>query len=202
MLSVITTTYNTPPHKQCCVCKETKPAEQFHKNRALKDGLNGSCKICIAERSKRNYRKHQERRLADKAKYRQRNRELLAEKERQYRASHKEVRKQWEQRNLDILRMNASRRRARRRGQGVYEVTQKELKTLLSKPCLYCGAPSEHIDHIIPISRGGQHRIGNLAPACANCNLRKNKKLVIEWRRAWATISASAPAPTTTLPKR
>lgn len=68
-----------------------------------------------------------------------------------------------------------------------------EIKTLVtawnSDPntcCYYCAAPiygtKFHIDHIIPISRGGAHHIDNLCPSCSLCNLSKHDKLVSEWR--------------------
>jgi 5-methylcytosine-specific restriction endonuclease McrA len=52
----------------------------------------------------------------------------------------------------------------------------------MRQPCIYCGAKAEHLDHIIPISRGGLHKVGNLAPSCAKCNLSKSAKFVTEWR--------------------
>jgi hypothetical protein len=50
--------------------------------------------------------------------------------------------------------------------------------------CVYCGAQDEalHIDHIVPLSRGGRNDDGNLAPACARCNLSKGSKTLEEWR--------------------
>lgn len=43
--------------------------------------------------------------------------------------------------------------------------------------CAYCGAeePST-IDHIDPISGGGEHRIGNVVPCCRSCNSSKNAR--------------------------
>ena len=40
-----------------------------------------------------------------------------------------------------------------------------------------------HIDHVIPLSRGGRHSEGNLQLLCKPCNLSKGAKLPIEWRR-------------------
>jgi len=44
--------------------------------------------------------------------------------------------------------------------------------------CYLCGTPvwpgvNLHMDHVVPISRGGIHCADNLRPACATCNLRK-----------------------------
>jgi len=53
---------------------------------------------------------------------------------------------------------------------------------LASGPCVYCGAPAAHVDHVRPLSRGGAEHPDNLAPACEWCNLSKKDRLLIEWR--------------------
>lgn len=35
-------------------------------------------------------------------------------------------------------------------------------------------------DHVVPISRGGEHVVSNLVPACRSCNSSKNNKLLYE----------------------
>ena len=52
--------------------------------------------------------------------------------------------------------------------------------------CHYCGCNVEqginlHIDHKVPLSRGGPHIIANLAVSCAKCNLRKNARTDTEF---------------------
>jgi len=49
--------------------------------------------------------------------------------------------------------------------------------------CWYCGKPmlNWHIDHRIPLSRGGSNAPGNLCLACPECNLRKHNKLPTEY---------------------
>ena len=45
------------------------------------------------------------------------------------------------------------------------------------RACHWCGMglhPSfRHIDHVTPLSRGGQHSADNLVASCANCNMRR-----------------------------
>jgi hypothetical protein len=48
-------------------------------------------------------------------------------------------------------------------------------------PCVYCGAPSESVDHIDPVSAGGNSNWGNLAPACLACNSSKGAKPLLEF---------------------
>jgi hypothetical protein len=53
---------------------------------------------------------------------------------------------------------------------------------LASGPCVYCGAPARHVDHVRPLSRGGWEHESNLEPACARCNHSKGDRLLTEWR--------------------
>ncbi|WP_330478692.1 HNH endonuclease [Streptomyces platensis] len=42
--------------------------------------------------------------------------------------------------------------------------------------CVVCGGPFEHIDHNVPLIRGGSHTLDNLVPLCADHNLAKSGK--------------------------
>jgi 5-methylcytosine-specific restriction endonuclease McrA len=67
------------------------------------------------------------------------------------------------------------------------EVTANDIRRLLIRHdhrCSYCNERSDRLelDHVIPLSRGGRHSIGNLVPACLRCNRSKHAKLLVEWR--------------------
>lgn len=50
--------------------------------------------------------------------------------------------------------------------------------------CLYCGcsiAAGYHVDHMIPIARGGSNDPENLALACPGCNLSKGARTAAEF---------------------
>jgi 5-methylcytosine-specific restriction endonuclease McrA len=53
-----------------------------------------------------------------------------------------------------------------------------ELKRKYGGCCAYCGRKTVLLekDHITPISKGGQHTISNIVPACKPCNTRKHDK--------------------------
>lgn len=168
--------------KECAACGLYKPSEQFSKNKTLSSGLNSSCKECIKKRSRHQYLKHKEKRLADKAKYREKNRERLRLEAVEYRQRAWDINKRWRTANREKIRLTSQRRRARIKASMIGKVTSRDIIRMLSKPCVYCGSKSQHIDHVIPLSRGGSHSLGNLAPACPECNHRKSTKLVIEWK--------------------
>lgn len=61
--------------------------------------------------------------------------------------------------------------------------------------CYLCGRTlvnPVHMDHVIPLSRGGAHSIGNLLPAHNRCNLRKHDKLLseLDWYRGPVDLGA------------
>lgn len=58
----------------------------------------------------------------------------------------------------------------------------RDLKRKYGGCCAYCGRKTVLLqqDHIIPISKGGMHTIGNIAPACGPCNTRKGDKTPAE----------------------
>lgn len=51
--------------------------------------------------------------------------------------------------------------------------------------CYYCGQtmpPAElTMDHIVPLSRGGQTTRTNVVPACKTCNTKKRQMVPVEW---------------------
>jgi 5-methylcytosine-specific restriction endonuclease McrA len=55
---------------------------------------------------------------------------------------------------------------------------------LLGDPCSYCGASAEHIDHIVPLGRGGSGDWDNLTAACAVCNMSKGAKSLLTFMLA------------------
>lgn len=55
---------------------------------------------------------------------------------------------------------------------------------LASGPCVYCGAEATSLDHVRPISRGGEESEKNLVPACEWCNKSKAARLLIHWDSA------------------
>lgn len=93
-----------------------------------------------------------------------------------------EVSKNYRTANPEAGRLKASKRRAKKVANGVFLVKKSEAIKMLSRPCFYCGGKSVHLDHVIPITKGGRHSVGNLVQSCQTCNLSKNAKTIMEWR--------------------
>jgi hypothetical protein len=49
--------------------------------------------------------------------------------------------------------------------------------------CTYCSNPTRlHVDHVIPLARGGSNAFDNLVTSCGPCNQSKGPKLPEEWK--------------------
>ena len=60
---------------------------------------------------------------------------------------------------------------------------RKSLHHFTGKSCIYCGNPSESIDHVLPQCRGGLSITENCVPACLSCNGDKSDADAFEWYR-------------------
>ncbi len=76
--------------------------------------------------------------------------------------------------------VQAYKRAAYRRAEIADTETRAYVEVIRRDPCVYCGAPSDTIDHIVPISVGGRNHWSNLAPACRPCNSgKKDRRLLL-----------------------
>ena len=173
--------------KTCTGCLQEKPLEAFGKDKSTKDGLSRRCKECRNAYFSKNNVKHRAKKNAYDAEWRrrnkahvlkyqyeyyQKNKSWMVERQRQYLLKHPEVR---------------ARVRGRRRlqeKQNSFVILAKDIRRLMQRPCYGCGSRERlTIDHIIPLSRGGTHGIGNLEVLCHSCNSSKGKKFISEWKR-------------------
>ena len=72
--------------KVCSGCKETKGLEEFYKNKSQKDGLENQCKDC-----RKKYRQNNKEKIAERQrKWNQENKERIAERNKKYYQENKE----------------------------------------------------------------------------------------------------------------
>jgi 5-methylcytosine-specific restriction endonuclease McrA len=106
--------------------------------------------------------------------------------------------REWRIANPWRCRSYCASRRARKRGNedSVGILGRDWVKTLRRYDfrCAYCSVrpQSIHMDHVIPLARGGRHAIANLVPACASCNQAKGAALLSEWKMRQRRESARA----------
>ena len=189
--------------KQSTKCKHIKPHSEFSKDSRSSSGLLSRCKECMRE-YKRNWSKNNpekvvkysknwsknnpEKRKESANNWYYRNKESENYKSKLRARENKEKiairKKHWAKNNPEKIRAQTERRRIRKLQNKEYLITEKEYKKLYLQPCVYCGSKKRiTMDHVIPISRGGTHGIGNLVPACLSCNSSKRDKTIMEWRK-------------------
>ena len=89
-------------------------------------------------------------------------------------------------------RQKSKRRKALQREQTAHQISAKDIRARFRQfgsCCAYCGASGDmEIEHVVPISKGGTHAMGNIVPACHDCNSSKRAKEVESWYRAQSTF--------------
>jgi 5-methylcytosine-specific restriction endonuclease McrA len=104
-----------------------------------------------------------------------------------YRQSRKDIynarAKQWNKDNRDKTRLYVLKSKLKRKGVKTFFILNREIDAIYSSICAFCKS-SENItiDHIIPLSRGGNHSIGNLQPLCGSCNSSKKNRFISEYK--------------------
>lgn len=91
----------------------------------------------------------------------------------------------WSRANMDKRCESARRRRALLKGAATIDkFTKAEIFERDNGICYLCQQlvnpdPKKwHLEHIIPLSKGGEHTRNNVAVSCPPCNLRKTNKLL------------------------
>lgn len=106
----------------------------------------------------------------------------------EYRVKNPDVAATWWAANPDKhCRYQRNRRFAKANNPGSVGISDRDWRRLVQRydgRCAYCGVRPKvlHLDHVIPLKRGGRDAIGNALPACPSCNFSKNASLLVEWR--------------------
>ena len=187
--------------KECTKCGVQKGAADFYSDSQKKDGLSSSCKECKKVQNNLYTKNNRERKAKYDKMYRDRNSAEIKKRKKEYSDSHKEEKKAYDKSyNTDPLnkvkryksgkayrKKNPSRTaaiqaayRASKRSQ-TPELTDEEKLQIIE---IYKEAVAlrkttgddYHVDHIIPISKGGLHHPLNLQIITAFENLSKGNK--------------------------
>jgi hypothetical protein len=82
-----------------------------------------------------------------------------------------------------FIRRANNTRRARKLAAQVSGPVSREVYQAIARsgPCVYCGERAGTVDHVRPLTRGGDEHPSNLVPCCASCNFSKRSRLLTEW---------------------
>jgi len=188
-------------YKDCIKCGQSKLPEQFHRVSATDLRLRNTCKTCNNASTKSYRRNNKEKNLELTRQWRRNNLDRVATYRKKWKSENPisvsksnssyyrknsekftKAQNEWKKKNPEKVALARAAYRARKLLAQTYLIAFKDMIRLKNAACFYCGAAAHQIDHIIPLSRGGNHSIGNLAPACTTCNTSKNNKTVMEWR--------------------
>lgn len=185
-------------------------AEFFPLAKRYAGGLSTWCRACFREYNRTHKRPNPEKRAEYNRKYLRAyfadpvNKEKKAEYDRAYREVNKEKINEriakWHAKNPHKakeyrirLTPNRDARRAikyrylarKRNAQGSHSTADIKRQYEAQKGrCYYCQAKvgdNYHVDHVIPLSRGGSNGPENIVVACVSCNTSKRDKLPHEW---------------------
>lgn len=158
--------------KFCPKCSLEKTAEDFNKKTESPDGLAACCRSCVSSYNKELYAKNKEGVL----RRRNERRREIAETERKYLKTERG-------RLKSCSKSSAYRARKKR---AFVESVDFSLLFSESSFCAYCETTETlSVDHVVPLSRGGLHEVGNLVVACRSCNSSKKDRLLSELPLEW-----------------
>lgn len=158
------------PLRTCAKCGTAKLLNDFNRDKSRKYGVSYICRSCSMEYKHQHYIE---------------NKEQIAKKSAQYRILHIELMrerfKKWYISNKEKSRENCRNRRARKiNAPGTHTSNnEKQLFVLQKSKCAVCRSSIKkgyHVDHIVPLSKGGSNSKENLQLLCPTCNLSKSAK--------------------------
>jgi len=177
-----------PASKICSSCEEDKPLEDFHRHKRGKWGRAERCKICKKQLDAGHYEKNSDTIKAREAKYRKENPEKVKiSQHNKYMKRQAEIianNKAWVKENREKVRGYKRRHQAQYEGLKKEKDLSPDYPTVIARDGMFCYLCGEeivdgkyHVDHIIPITKGGYHAEFNLSVAHDTCNISKQNKL-------------------------
>jgi 5-methylcytosine-specific restriction endonuclease McrA len=159
--------------KTCCRCNLELPITEFGIRKKSPDSLRAFCKTC---------------QKAENAAYRANRPEYNKAYQAERKAALAQYYKDYRAANYEVIRARNLRRRAREQqaGDPITAAVVRQIWHRQNGLCMLCrknigdkpGQPwAYHLDHIMPLSKGGTNDPINLQALCPPCNIWKSNKL-------------------------
>lgn len=167
--------------KICTKCGLEKTITEFNKQPRGKFGVCSWCNSCRKQYDRQRYLSNKDQISIIRKKYYFDNKKDISIRHKKWHQKNKEYRKQYNKQyqndNKDLCRHLKAKRRARKLKQ-TPDLSENELKIvkLYYKLSIAMGE-GYHVDHIIPIAKGGSHHPSNLQIITVEDNLSKHDKL-------------------------
>lgn len=168
------------PTKTCTKCKTEKDIEQFSKDKSKTDGLRSHCRACASELRRAHYQVP-----ANKVRNREnayRWHDNNTDKVRQMTVRYKQSEKGKEA----ARRRNDKRRVALHQAPGFFPVNGWAVLVsfygarCMNSSCNSGGQPT--LDHVVPLTLGGEHSLSNAQLLCHSCNSAKGNRRMTDYR--------------------
>lgn len=184
---------NDIPLKFCRKCERRLPAttEHFYKHGGHPLGLSSHCKECHKASALNRYHHNPEPKRVSVRQYQARNKALISQRKRERYASNpipaRERVAAWKREHPEALKAQLQKRKAKKRNIGGSYTEQDLCLQLRSQKglCWWCGEPLDpndyHVDHRIPLDKGGSNDARNICCTHSKCNLQKNNKMPWEY---------------------
>ena len=191
--------------KTCTKCLRDKSISDFCRSKGSKDGFNYWCKLCANEHrsawSKSNpgkakactdewVKNNHARKNASRVAWNNASKDRIAELRAIYRKENagkiKAVNDAWRKANPDAARVNKHNRRTQSMNGGgkLSKGLSVKLFSLQNGRCACCTKKIDvgfHMDHIMPLAKGGKNDDSNIQLLCKECNLKKHAKHPIDF---------------------
>jgi 5-methylcytosine-specific restriction endonuclease McrA len=181
-----------------------QPYTSFGKNRTKTDGHNNQCRDCTSRLAAARYIRKAEQILKQNRCWRYEHKEEMTALKREWRKTRRqhEAERSREQRlhNLERRRMQertyAHRRRAHKRSAPSDRSTALDVLAVYGNVCYLCcrriNMNDLHIDHVIPLARGGHDTLANKRPTHAFCNMSKGAKIYTGMSASQSVINTTS----------
>lgn len=169
---------------------------------------NGGCAKCLSDYALKWHHDNRENAITRMAEWRSKNHDRVVEYSRSYKAENRErflagcaawkaanpervrasqrawVLANWEKKRIE----NQNYRALKKLGEGLSVGLVQRLVRLQKGRCACCAekvVPEKfHVDHIMPLSKGGEHNDKNIQLLCGRCNLQKHAKHPIDFMQS------------------